>query len=109
MKTFEEALAAVCQSDGKRESNERLTRAQGEFIGEVFGNEILAGLAHEFIQTLAGMVDEDEDGEVELDDAMLAQIFLNGVNLGLNIGIQMERTEVEKPTLWRRVRAMLAK
>jgi hypothetical protein len=108
MKTFEEALTAVCKSDGKRESLERQERAQGEFMQDVFGSEILQGLADEFARTICKM-NEGEDGEAEIDDEALAQIFLNGVNLGLNIGIQMERTEVEKPTLWRRVRAMLAK
>lgn len=108
MKTFEEALAAVCRTNGKREDAERLKREQGEFMEEIFGNEIMQGMADKFVRAVCKM-NEDEEGEADIDSGILAQIFLNGVNLGLNIGIQMERAEVERPTLWRRVRAMLVK
>lgn len=108
MKTFEEALAAVCLTNGKREDAERLKREQGEFMGEVFGSTVLQGFADSFARMICKM-NEDEEGEADIDSGILAQIFLNGVNLGLNIGIQMERAEVERPTLWRRVRAMLVK
>lgn len=108
MKTFDEALAAVCKVDGSRDSQERQTRAQGEFMHEVFESEILQGFADNFARMIC-KVNEDEDGEAELDSDALVQIFLNGVNLGVNVGIQMERAEIEKPTIWRRVRALISK
>jgi hypothetical protein len=116
VRTFEEALATVCQTvPGDAEAERRVLDLQREFRPDIFGNEVLRHLGHSFVKAMDENPDDDiEEGEIST--GMLVQFFLNAVCLGVTIGVQMERAELEpspqaapKPGLWRRVRALLAK
>ena len=116
MRTFEEALAAVCQTvPGDEDAERRVCDLQREFRPDIFGNETLRQLGYSFVKAMDELPDDDVE-EGELSTGMLVQFFLNAVCLGVTIGVQMERSELEptpkvepKPGLWRRVRALLAK
>jgi len=98
MKTFTEALKAVSVCESADQEEDRL-RTQLEFRDEVFNNDIAVELAR---GVSMGVLQLSGDKESASGDALIS-IYLNGLLLGVAVGVQMERNEVfVKTSIWRR-------
>jgi hypothetical protein len=98
MKTFTEALKAVSVCESADQEEDRL-RTQQEFRDEVFNNDIAVELAR---GVSMGVLQLSGDKESASGDALIS-IYLNGLLLGVAVGVQMERNEVfVKTSIWRR-------
>ena len=97
MKTFAEALKAVCVCENEDQEEERL-RVQSEFRDEVFNSEMATVIAKRVIHGVSQLAGEDADSE----EAKIS-LYLNGMIHGVTVGVEMERNEVfVKTPLWRR-------
>jgi hypothetical protein len=98
MKTFTEALQSVILCESEDQQDDRL-RKQQEFRDEVFNNDIAVELAR---GVSMGVLQLSGDKESASGDALIS-IYLNGLLLGVAVGVQMERNEVfVKTSIWRR-------
>lgn len=97
MKTFDEALEAVVRvapfpgPPPKPEDIARVNQLQAEFLPEVLGSGTFQAMLTAFVQGFIGLaLREHPDGQFPADK-LAGNAFVNGIAVGVAVGIQMER------------------
>lgn len=89
MMTFEEALKAVSCTQDDPQIEDMCKSRQTEFHADIDNSELAEAMAHTVV---AVCLTKHNGGEVSFEDALLS-IYLNGLSMGVAVGIQMEKAE----------------